>query len=284
MDLPSAPLPVDPTRYTVEDGAGTVRSAVPRWRWVLEGIDELPHGALVALEALVDALRSAGGTGERIDDLVGPVDAALLEVARRAGRRAPLCEALDPSDPLVTAVETVDRMLSAASRHVVAGIGTCPGVGTVVSVHRSAGGVPKVGVDGPVSVGPDGLDGDRQKVRRHHGRPSQALCLWSAEVISALAAEGHPVAPGSTGENLTLSGVDWGALRPGVRLVFGDGDDAPAAEVTGWADPCRTIAGSFLDGRFGRIDHARHPGTSRAYAAVLRPGRLRPGSPVTVLP
>jgi len=275
---------VDPAGYTVEDASGTVRSAVPRWRWVLEGIDGLPHGTLVALEALVDALRSAGGTGERIEDLVGPVDASLLVVAGRAGRRTPLCEALDPSDPLVTAVETVDRMLSAAGRHVVLAHGTPPGAGSVAAVHRSAGGVPKVEVRGPVGVGPDGLDGDRQKVRRHHGRPSQALCLWSAEVISALAAEGHPVAPGSTGENLTLSGVDWRVLRPGVRLVLGEGDDAPVAEVTGWADPCRTIAGSFLDGAFRRIDHARHPGCSRAYAAVVRPGEVSAGTPVTVLP
>lgn len=59
------------------------------------------------------------------------------------------------------------------------------------------------------------------------GRPAlhrhawQALCLWSAEVIDELRAEGHQLAPGNAGENLTLSGLDWGARRPGTRVRAG---------------------------------------------------------------
>lgn len=276
------PLPVDPARYTVQDGAGTVRSAVPRWRLVLADLDDVPHAAVVALDGLADALRAAGGVGDTIDDLAGAVNARLVELERRLGAATPLLEALDPADPLVTAVESVDRLLSAAGRSIAVDR-VDPGVGLVTSVNLSGGGVPKRPVDRAV-VTPSGLEGDGQRVRRHHGRPSQALSMWSTEVIQALAAEGHPMVPGGAGENLTLSGLDWSALRPGVRLVLGAGADAPVAEITGWADPCSTIAASFAGGGFGRIDHARHPGWSRAYAAVVGGGEVVPGAVVRVLP
>lgn len=282
MEVRTAPLPVDPGAYTVQDGAGTVRSAPPRWRALLDGVDDLPHAAAVALDAVADALRAAGGSGERIDDLVAPVNAALLEVATEHGPTAPLVGALDPAHPLVTAVESVDRFLSAAGRAVAADL-VAPATGTVVAVNLSGGGVPKRPVE-RAEVDASGLVGDRQKVRRHHGRPSQALCLWSAEVIAALADEGHPVGPGAAGENLTLGGLDWAVLRPGVRLVLGEGDDAPVAEVTGWTEPCSTIAHCFTGREFRRIDQLRHPGWSRAYAAVVHPGVVLAGTPFTLLP
>jgi MOSC domain-containing protein YiiM len=103
-------------------------------------------------------------------------------------------------------------------------------------------------------------------------------------VIEALAAEGHPVAPGGAGENLTLAGLDWSALRPGVRVVLGAGRDAPVAEITGWAEPCSTIAANFSGRDFRRIDHTLHPGWSRAYAAVVGVGVVRSGDGVRVLP
>ncbi|MFZ4516823.1 MAG: MOSC domain-containing protein [Microthrixaceae bacterium] len=282
MEVRTAPLPVDAAAYTVQDGAGTVRSAPPRWRALLDGVDDLPHATAVALDAVADALRAAGGTGETVDDLAAPVNAALLEVAKEHGATAPLVGALDAAHPLVTAVESVDRFLSAAARAVAVDLVT-PGTGRIAGVHRSAGGVPKLPVD-RAEVGASGLVGDRQKVRRHHGRPSQALCLWSAEVIEELAEEGHPVAPGAAGENLTLEGFRWGALRPGVRLVLGGADDAPVAEITGWTEPCSTIAHCFTGREFRRIDQLRHPGWSRAYAAVVRPGVVEAGDTVTVLP
>lgn len=281
-DLRHVPLPVDPARYTVQDGAGTIRSAVPRWQFLLEGVEDLPHATTVALGAVADALAAAGGVGETIAELVAPVDAALRDVAGRAGAATPLLEALDASDPLVTAVESVDRFLSAAARAVALEL-VEPATGSVAAVNVSHGGVPKLPIP-DAEVGFAGVVGDGQKVRRHHGRPSQALCLWSLEAIEALAGEGHPVRPGAAGENLTLSGLDWAGLRPGVRLVLGDGADAPVAELTGWAEPCTTIAHCFTARDFRRIDHARHPGWSRAYAAVVRPGWTSTGAPVAVLP
>jgi hypothetical protein len=33
--------------------------------------------------------------------------------------------------------------------------------------------------------------------------------LFSLELIRALQHEGHPIAPGTTGENLAASGIEW---------------------------------------------------------------------------
>ena len=69
----------------------------------------------------------------------------------------------------------------------------------------------------------DGLRcrGDRQNDLKHHGGPSRAVSLFSSELIEALQEEGHPIQPGSTGENLTLRGVMWQDMAPGVRLRIG---------------------------------------------------------------
>jgi MOSC domain-containing protein YiiM len=151
--------------------------------------------------------------------------------------------------------------------------------GRVAQVNASAGGVPKL----PVLAGHidrHGLVGDRQAERRIHGRPHQALSLWSADVIDALRAEGHTVFPGAAGENVTLAGVDWPAIRPGVRLQVGEA----IVEVSGFATPCAKNARWFAGGEIDRIDQRRHPGQSRAYAWALRPGAVRPGDAAVVEP
>ena len=42
-----------------------------------------------------------------------------------------------------------------------------------------------------------------------HGGPYRAVCLYAIEAIERLQAEGHPVEPGSVGDNLTTSGIEW---------------------------------------------------------------------------
>jgi MOSC domain-containing protein YiiM len=151
--------------------------------------------------------------------------------------------------------------------------------GSVVGLFASGGGVPKSAIDEAV-IGRRGVAGDRQATRRHHGRVSQALCLWSVEVLDALRAEGHPIEPGSAGENVLVAGVDWASLRPGVRLRIG----TALAEVSGWALPCTKNAPWFADGDFRRIDPDLRPGSSRAYATVVEDGVARVGDGVVVEP
>jgi MOSC domain-containing protein YiiM len=148
----------------------------------------------------------------------------------------------------------------------------------VVQLSRSRGGVPKVPVE-EAAVTANGLDGDKQRDRRFHGGPARALCLYSDELIEQLALEGHPITRGSTGENVTIRGLDWSALKPGVRLSIGDVE----VEITGYAAPCRNIRASFLDEISTRISQKLHPGWSRVYCRILREGRLRVNDAVAVL-
>lgn len=150
--------------------------------------------------------------------------------------------------------------------------------GTLAGIHRSGGGVPKLPVAAAV-VGRDGVQG-RQGDRRVHGRVWQALCIWSAEVITELRAGGHPIAPGNAGENLTLSGLDWQRLRPGTRLRT----DGVLAELSLPATPCAKNARWFTDGDFMRMSYERHLKLSLWYASVLEPGEVAVGDVVVVEP
>jgi MOSC domain-containing protein YiiM len=147
----------------------------------------------------------------------------------------------------------------------------------VIQISRSSGGVPKLPI-GEAKVTVSGLAGDSQRDRRYHGGPTRALSLYSLELIEALVAEGHPVAPGTLGENVTITGLDWTLMRPGSLGAIGP----VRIEVTSFASPCRNIRGSFLDEEFTRISQKMHPGWSRVYARVLTEGLIRVGDAVMI--
>ncbi len=151
--------------------------------------------------------------------------------------------------------------------------------GAVTQLSSSGGGVPKRAVDS-AEVGRRGVDGDVQAARVHHGRPWQALCLWSAEVIDALAAKGHPIAAGAAGENITISGIDWASLRGGTIIDIG----AVRCQLSAPAVPCAKNAQWFTDGAIELMDHELHPGQSRWYASVLNGGSVSLGDAVVVSP
>ena len=150
--------------------------------------------------------------------------------------------------------------------------------GTVAHLAVSRGGLPKLGVD-RFEVDHGGAAGDRQATRRHHGRPWQALCLWSSEVIADLVGQGHPVGPGSAGENITIAGIDWGLVHPGVRLRMGD----VLCQISAYAVPCFQTAECFSDREFNRIHHSQGQ-LSRIYATVLEPGTVGVGDTVVLEP
>ena len=151
--------------------------------------------------------------------------------------------------------------------------------GRIFQLNVSGGGVPKLAVR-EAALTSNGLEGDRQRDLRYHGGPQRALCLFALERILELQAEGHPIFPGSVGENLTVVGLDWSGLKPGARLALGE---EALVEITSYTSPCKNIAGSFEGGDFKRISQKVHPGDSRLYARVLLPGRLFVGQPVTLL-
>lgn len=150
--------------------------------------------------------------------------------------------------------------------------------GRVHQLNVSWGGVPKRLV-AEARVTAEGVEGDFHH-DPHHGGPRAALCLYTLEQIERLRAEGHPIFPGSAGENVTLAGVPLETLTPGTRLILGDEVEI---EITQYTTPCKTITASFSDGDFTRISQKLHPGESRIYARVLRSGTLRAGDAARVV-
>lgn len=238
--------------YTPSDLASTLDLAAVLWDLVLDRADP--------------ALVTRGEPSPL--DLRERSVAAVLAAGEDDGRRQ------DALHQLAHDLSYAGRLL-----HEYGGVVASGAVGELASINTSRGGVPKVPVL-EAEVDRSGVRGDRQANRRHHGRPWQALSLWSLDVIEALRAEGHPVSPGSCGENLTLQGLDWAALRPGLRLGIGE----VVAELSSYAIPCAKIRESFTGHDFSRVHHERHPGVSRMYAWVVRGGVIRPGDPVVVEP
>ena len=90
--------------------------------------------------------------------------------------------------------------------------------GVIHSVNVSEnGGVPKLPIRAAI-IRFEGVEGDHNKFRteRKDGDPGRAVNLFSLERIEQLQREGHTIEVGSTGENLTIEGVDWDILEVGM--------------------------------------------------------------------
>lgn len=145
-------------------------------------------------------------------------------------------------------------------------------------ISVSNGGVPKWSVS-EAWISFQGVAGDRQQSIQIHGGPDRAVCLFSLEIIEALRREGHSIMPGSSGENLTLAGVQWSELAPDSRIQIGE---AVELQIASFTSPCKLNARWFHDGNYRRISQKDHPGWSRLYARVLREGLVRTGDAVVV--
>lgn len=151
--------------------------------------------------------------------------------------------------------------------------------GRIHQINVSSGGVPKLPVP-EAYLAVTGVFGDAQADTVHHGGPDRTVCLYSLEVIERLQQEGHPIQPGSAGENLTLAGLDWSTIGPGTLLRTG----GALLEVTNPTTPCYKNARWFIGGNFNRMHHAKHPGWSRMNARVLEESWVRTADSVQVIP
>jgi MOSC domain-containing protein YiiM len=260
-----------PHRFSPTDAQKTFANLGVLWGQLIEGRNATATTPVAS--QLVSALATALGSAPD----PAPEDELLMALGDRAAA-ALESGALDHDsvERLLGAVMSGLQDASSALR--IAGELPATVDGTVRHLHVSDGGVPKQPRPS-VEIGFRGVIGDRQKTRFHHGRPWQALSIWSAEVIDALRAEGHPVTPGSAGENIIVEGVPWGDVRAGVRLRIG----TAVAQVSVFALPCRKIAASFLDRDMNRIHHDRGP-VSRVYATVLEPGSVATGDAAVLEP
>ena len=148
----------------------------------------------------------------------------------------------------------------------------------IFQINASNGGVPKLGLH-EAEVDLNGLVVDDQANKKHHGGPLQNLCLYRLEALLELQKEGHPIYPGSTGENITTFGLESDQLLPGMRLRLGG---EVTIELTDYATPCKNIAASFSDGNSNRISNKKHPGWSRIYAKVLTGGKIMIGDQIGI--
>ncbi|MBD3308851.1 MOSC domain-containing protein [candidate division KSB3 bacterium] len=148
----------------------------------------------------------------------------------------------------------------------------------IFQINISPGGVPKLPVQ-QVKLTSLGLEGDEHNDKEVHGGPDKAVCLYSLERIKALQAEGHPLFPGATGENLTLTGLGWEHVTPGTRLRIGPD---VLLEMTQYTEPCYKLTWLFKAEDISRMAQDQHPGWARLYARVLSPGDVRVGDTVTL--
>jgi MOSC domain-containing protein YiiM len=136
-------------------------------------------------------------------------------------------------------------------------------------------GIDKHPVSGPVPAGPEGLAGDTQGDRKHHGGPDKAihaypvasLPLWARDLPGQAAL----FRPGAFGENLSVSGVAEADICLGDRWRLG----SVLLEVSQGRQPCWK-----LNLRFGLPDMARkvqETGRSGWYFRVQEEGPLAAG-------
>ena len=124
-------------------------------------------------------------------------------------------------------------------------------------------------------VGALGLAGDVVADEENHGGLDQALYLYSSEDYAFWADDlGAAPAPGTFGENLTLSSFGPEPVRIGDRFRVG----AALVEVTAPRIPCSVFATRMGEPNWvKRFADARRPGL---YVRVLEPGEVAAGDPV----
>ena len=147
--------------------------------------------------------------------------------------------------------------------------------GTLVQLNISPGGMPKRPIIG-AHVSKDGVAGDWQRNRKHHGGPDRAVCIFSAELYDWLRDdEGIDLQWGSVGENFTTQGIDLRQLNRGDRLRVGAG--GCVIELTKVRVPCRNLNQwdpqllDVIEGRWGGV------------AKVIAEGEVAPGDEIEVL-
>lgn len=136
-------------------------------------------------------------------------------------------------------------------------------------------GIYKEPVAGPLPALEEGLPGDEQGDRRHHGGPDKALHAYASEHYPFWARDFPEQAEhfraGAFGENLVLRGVVEADICLGDRWRLGE----CLLEVSQGRQPCWR-----LNLRFERPDMARlvqQTGRSGWYFRVIRPGNIQAG-------
>jgi MOSC domain-containing protein YiiM len=136
-------------------------------------------------------------------------------------------------------------------------------------------GIFKHAVAGGVMIDAEGLVGDAICNRKHHGGVDQAVYLEGSASLDWWASQfGHPVEPGTFGENLVIEGLDNRDVAVGDRFMTGE----VILEATSCRIPCATFAARMNDPKFVK----RYTRAARAgiYCRVISNGIVEAGMPV----
>lgn len=136
-------------------------------------------------------------------------------------------------------------------------------------------GIFKLPVNTPVEITSEGIPGDVICDTKFHGGTDQAIYIYGTVDYQWWAgALGRELAPGTFGENLTISDLESAALLVGDLLQIG----TLRLQVTSPRMPCGTLAARMGDATFKQqFRLAERPGL---YCRVLQGGQVQAGNPV----
>lgn len=138
-------------------------------------------------------------------------------------------------------------------------------------------GIYKMPVDRPVEVKSPGIEGDAICDKKNHGGPDQALYVYGGADYAWWEQElGRELAPGTFGDNLTISSLESAQFNVGDYLRVGEA----TLQVTAPRIPCGTFATRMGDPQWvKKFRAAERPGL---YVRVIKEGMVKAGDPVTV--
>jgi len=138
-------------------------------------------------------------------------------------------------------------------------------------------GIYKMPVDDPVEIKSLGIEGDAICDKKNHGGPDQAIYIYGGADYAWWSKEpGKELAPGTFGDNLTISELESAQFNAGDYLHIG----AVTLQVTSPRIPCGTFATRMDDPQWVKKFHkAERPGL---YCRVMKEGIVRAGDSVTV--
>jgi MOSC domain-containing protein YiiM len=138
-------------------------------------------------------------------------------------------------------------------------------------------GIYKTPLSGAVEIKSLGIEGDAICDHEHHGGPDQAIYVYGSADYEWWSQElGREFAPGTFGENFTISGLESGSFNVGDYLHVGE----VILQVTAPRIPCGTFATRMQDPQWvKKFRKAERPGL---YCRVIKEGLVNVGDEVRV--
>ena len=143
--------------------------------------------------------------------------------------------------------------------------------------HVETTGIYKEPVDGQVEIKFIGIAGDAIVDKKNHGGPDQALYIYGGADYAWWAKEvGRELAPGTFGDNLTISDLESASFNVGDFIHVGEA----TLQVTSPRIPCGTFARRMGDPQWvKKFRAAERPGL---YVRVIKEGMIKAGDEITV--